>query len=81
MREAIVANKLLSSGSFDETNWSVDPYDKEYKEGSLMNFAEDQHYDADFPAHPLSRVRNLLGQIEKEFKFEQAVKQLKPFHL
>lgn len=79
MREAIVANKLMSSGSFDESAWSADPYDKECKEGHLMNLAEAQQYDADFPGHPLSTVRSMLDRIEKEFQFDATVKKLKPF--
>lgn len=81
MREAIVVNKLFSTGSFGEATWSADPYDKAFTDGHLMNQAEDQIYDAEFPAHPLSRVRTILDQIEKDFQFDTSVKKLKPFHL
>lgn len=79
MREAIVVNKLLSAGNYDEASWSSDPYDKEVKTGRLMNKAEDQSYDDDFPNHPLSQVRNLLSQIEEDVQWQSEVEKLRPF--
>lgn len=35
-----------------------DPYDKEYKEGNLMNISERKEFDIYFPFHPLSIIRN-----------------------
>ncbi|MGG8496491.1 hypothetical protein ACQY1Q_08745 [Tenacibaculum sp. TC6] len=35
-----------------------DPYDKEYKEGNLMNISEKKDFDKYFPFHPLSIIRN-----------------------
>jgi hypothetical protein len=60
LREAMVADKLLRAGNFDMDNWDSDPYDKDLKTGVLMNLAEVENYDMDFPDHPLSRVRDLL---------------------
>ena len=77
MREAVVVNKFLSTGNFDDATWSSDPYDKEFKTGSLMNKSEVQSFDIDFPDHPLSQVRTLLGEIEEGLKWESAVKKLR----
>lgn len=35
-----------------------DPYDKEYKDGNLMNISEKKEFDSFFPFHPLSIIRN-----------------------
>ena len=80
MRETLVANSFLSDVNFDMDAWSADPYDKEYKTGALMNKAEDQQYDSDYPKHPLSQVRNLLNQLEKGFQWESAVEKLSSFN-
>ena len=78
MRETVIANKFLSTGTFNDATWSSDPYDKEFKTGALMNKAEAESYDIDFPHHPLSQVRTLLGEIEKGLKWESAVEKSQP---
>ncbi|WP_298425551.1 hypothetical protein [uncultured Kordia sp.] len=35
-----------------------DPYNKEFKEGNLMNISEKEEFDSFFPFHPLSIIRN-----------------------
>jgi hypothetical protein len=81
MREAAVMDKLLKAGNFDEVIMGADPYDKGFKTGLLMTTAEAQIYDADFPNHPLSQVRNLLSQIEKQFQWEPTLEKLQHFDL
>ena len=79
IREAMVADKLLRTGNFDMADWDCDPYDKDLKTGVVMNMAEAENYDAEFPNHPLSQVRNLLNQIEKGFQGDPALKKLRFF--
>jgi hypothetical protein len=80
LREAMVADKLLRAGNFDMDNWDSDPYDKDLKTGVLMNLAEAENYDVDFPDHPLSRVKDLLNKIEKGFQADPALKKLRFFN-
>lgn len=44
-------------------NWSVDPYDPEFKKGFLMNRSEREGADEMFPQHPLSEARRLVRYI------------------
>lgn len=80
MREAVVANSLLGDASFDMAKWSADPYDNEITTGNLMNKAEDQKYDADFPHHPLTKVRSLLKELEG-FTWKSELEKLPKFDL
>ena len=65
VREAIVTNQLYQSGEFKsiedyERLWARDPYDPSYDgvDRSVLRFvSDDEKYDAQFPDHPLSRVR------------------------
>lgn len=81
MREALIADRFLKDGTFDESTWAADPYDNEITEGTLMNKAEDQKYDVDFPGHPLAQVRNLLSQLEREFTWESQLEKLPRFEM
>ena len=40
--------------------WFKDPYDNSFKKGLLMNLSEKPEYDAMFPNHPLSILRNII---------------------
>lgn len=81
MREAFIVDRLLKDGTFNEATWSADPYDDEITAGNLMNKAEDQKYDVEFPNHPLSQVRNKLNQLEKGFTWDRALEKLPRFEL
>ena len=81
MREALIVDRFLKDGTFDEPTWAADPYENGIKEGNLMNKAEDQKYDVDFPDHPLTQVRNLLSQLEREFTWESQLEKLPRFDL
>jgi hypothetical protein len=47
--------------------WFKDPYDRRYDDRTVCSIADDRQYDARFPDHPLSRIRQTLGQIEATF--------------
>ena len=44
-------------------DWFKDPYDADYKKGTLMNKAENAEYDQLFPDHPLSLLRVFISEI------------------
>lgn len=65
IREAVVTSRLYENGEFKslqdyEHLWAKDPYDPEYQgvdRSVLRSLSDDDRYDAEFPDHPLSRVR------------------------
>ncbi|MDF2188520.1 hypothetical protein [Paraflavitalea sp. CAU 1676] len=81
MREAIVANKLLSEnqGTDIESIWSAAPNDHSYSQEWVMNVSEGSAYDLEFPNHHLSKARALLAQIEKGIVFKKELEKQKPF--
>jgi hypothetical protein len=85
MREAILTNKLLSGDTSMPIEqvlsaWSGDPYDADFKEGTLMNKSEDEKHDASFPHHPLTLARKIIAQIKNDIKPEPEIRQLRPFY-
>jgi hypothetical protein len=84
MRDAFVANSLLSNNpAFIEEiehGWSTDPYDNNFKSGTLMNRSEQQIYDIKFPHHPLTQARQLISQIEKDIQLKSEINKLQPFY-
>ncbi len=69
MRESMVSAMMMSNESVErESNgmikgWSRDPYDENFKTGFLMNLAEGEQFDPQFPEHPLSELRSLKNYI------------------
>ena len=66
LRDTAIMNKMLNEGKITPPNmdgWFRDPYDENYKKGLLMNMSECVEYDAMFPQHPLSEMRNLIKYI------------------
>lgn len=43
--------------------WFCDPYDERFNEGALHTIADREEYDAYFPEHPLTRVRQKLNRL------------------
>jgi hypothetical protein len=75
MRDNMVLNKLLKSGkvTFGDAGiagWAQDPYDATFQQGRLMNLSEAEHYDAEFPEHPLSVVRNMMSTLLEQTVFD-----------
>ena len=85
IRDSIVMDKLLGAGKLeiDEdgnlVGWFQDPYSTNYVAPLLRNQADDEDYDAEFPQHPLSRVRRTLTQLEATLTFDRGVRESKPF--
>jgi len=84
IRDAVLAEKLLqrneiSIGEHGFLNWFSDPYDKTITGGVLMNQSEQQQYDAEFPSHPLTIVREGINKIVSEIQFTSEVLNSTPF--
>jgi len=86
IREAIILDRLMGDGvapEIDENGkmigWSKDPYDDDFKKGKLMNYAEREEFDVDFPHHPLSTVRNRLKQLKQSISFGDELKKFEKF--
>lgn len=63
LRDATIMNKMISEGKITPPNmdgWFKDPYDENYRRGLLRNESEKPEYDAMFPQHPLSEMRNFI---------------------
>lgn len=85
IRDSVIVEKLLGEGKItfgDEglENWFIDPYDAEYKEGTVMNKSEKEIYDDMFPEHPLSLARAVLQKIESEIHFDKALENIEKFN-
>ena len=70
VREAAVTAKLFEAGKLTiesyKEHWAEDPYDPNYAgvEKSTLRYVSDSvEYDADFPQHPLTKVRRELLRI------------------
>jgi hypothetical protein len=55
------------NGKMNLIGWNEDPYDKNIKNGFLMNLSEKEEFDEYFPYHPLSEIRNLLKNLIDNF--------------
>lgn len=80
LREAAVLEQALAEGRVtpgedgEVTGWVADPYDPDFEAEVLRNQAEDERYDADFPHHPLSRLRRGLKDVEASLSFAESIK-------
>ncbi len=70
VREAVITLELVNAGKLRmqayESSWAQDPYDPTYRgvDRSVLRFlSDDECYDARFPKHPLSKVRQVLASL------------------
>ena len=56
--------------------FTKDPYDASFRKGTLMNYAEQQKFDKDFPEHPLTITRQRLKDIKKSIVFSKKITHL-----
>ena len=61
-----IENEEIEMGDDGAVGWMQDPYEPAITEGYLMNRSDEEKFDAEFPHHALSLVRNMLRQIEAE---------------
>lgn len=80
-RETLVMNQLLAAGEIDAKmqGWAQDPYAPTFREGALMNLAEAEAYDAQFPTHPLSLTRHYLRELTTTCTADPLLAKLAPF--
>jgi hypothetical protein len=77
VREAVVTAQLIGEGKLApedyERRWSGDPYDPTYSRvdrSVLRSMSDDESYDAQFPQHPLSTVRDLLASLPNHVTYD-----------
>ncbi len=79
-RDVAVFQSLLGSGEVEMNEsgsvegWSQDPYDASATAPLMRNRSEDEKYDEQFPDHPLSRLRRILGRIQDSLRISSEVK-------
>ena len=85
-RDSKVMEQLMAAGvvSLDSATkvvvgWRSDPYDSEFSADFLRNQSDDEAYDAQFPEHPLTEVRNALARIIDSIAADDAVLQSSKF--
>ncbi|HEX7870705.1 MAG TPA: hypothetical protein VF455_11400 [Chryseobacterium sp.] len=84
IRDTVILNQMLMSGevTVDEKgleNWFEDPYNSNFKKGTLMNKSEQEKYDAEFPGHPLSIARKAIIEVIQKTVFNSEINQLSAF--
>lgn len=84
MRDTLVLDRLMETGEVKFTKaglqgWEADPYDKNYKEGSLMNLSEQEQYDTRYRSHPLSMARERMKEIQSGIQFSDVFGKLDRF--
>jgi hypothetical protein len=84
IREAVVGDAWMKArGKVDPKDllrgWNSDPYDPTFKAQVQRNVADSSDYDAQFPAHPLSRLRRVLDQMQGSLRIAASVKEAAPF--
>lgn len=61
--------------------WAEDPYDPTLQGPLVCNRSEGEYYDAQFPEHPLARVRRVLQQVTDTLTLADALKSAPGFPL
>lgn len=84
MRDALILDRLHKAGEVEIEeenikNWFEDPYDPDFRQGTLMNQSELEKYDPEFPEHPLSVARSLIRSTSETIIFKKEIKELPAF--
>jgi hypothetical protein len=85
VREAVISDRFLKKGSVSTKdgnleNWSNDPYNANFIDGTLMNKSEAPIYDIEFLSHPLTEARKMIAELKKNIKFMPELDKLKEFN-
>lgn len=82
VREAVVTANLMNEGKLNleeyELRWAQDPYEPTYGgvDRSVLRFmSDDESYDAQFPQHPLSKVRRILLRLPANVEYSSLIPQ------
>lgn len=84
IRDTVVLNEMLMSGEVTLgedclENWFEDPYNPNFKNGTLMNKSEQEKYDVEFPQHPLSVARKAITEAVRKTVFKPEINELIDF--
>ena len=85
LRDAFVLDHAIAQGDVSIgkdgvlVGWAADPYDPDFRAPVLRNQSDDERHDADFPNHPLSRLRRGLKDIESTLSIAAPVKKVAEF--
>lgn len=84
IRDAVVLNEMLMNGEVTLgedrlENWFEDPYNPNFKNGTLMNKSEQEKYDTEFPEHPLSVARKAIIDAVRQTVFKPEINELAGF--
>jgi hypothetical protein len=80
VREAVILDRRISDLKLPGIEgWQADRYDPSFRAPLQRNLAEAEEYDAEFPDHPLSRLRRLLQRLVDGIRLEDDVRALPPF--
>jgi len=83
MREAAVMMGVPTVETDDVTGkiigWEQDPYDASFRGEFMRNQADDPRYDAQFPVHPLSKIRRYLADLSHSVEVDKSLRKLSPF--
>lgn len=84
MRDALILDRLHKAGEVEIEeenikNWFEDPYDPDFRQGTLMNQSELEKFDPEFPEHPLSVARSLIRSTAETIIFKKEIKELPAF--
>lgn len=84
MREAVVFEDFIKDSAVSNLEggseeWMEDPYDASVRAPLMRNRSEAQEYDAEFPEHPLTRARQVLGHIETTITIAPYLRSVPPF--
>ena len=84
IRDTVVLNEMLMNGEVTVgedhlENWFEDPYNPNFKKGTLMNKSEQEKYDSKFPDHPLSVARKAITDAIRQTVFRPEMDKLTCF--
>jgi hypothetical protein len=85
LREAVVGNRALQDGAItlndngDMIGWLLNPHVATSEPWWHTNLSEGAMFDAEFPDHPLSRLRRSMRTLEPSVRIERFVKSAPPF--
>jgi hypothetical protein len=74
-----VSDPISATGAQRIEGWSQDPYDPTFRAPLMSNLSDDAQYDAQFPDHPLSRLRPVLRHLVSTVSIAEEVKVAVPF--
>ena len=80
VRDAVILDRRIADVKLPSLEgWQRDPYEPGFRAPLQRNLSEAEEYDAEFPDHPLSRLRRLLPRLSDTLRVGDEVRALPPF--